>query len=223
MNAAPTLALPLVHEDAALLAVAKPEGLATIAERDLGVPCLHRLLEAQRSERLWIVHRLDKEVSGLVLFARHADAHRALSVAFERRDVKKSYRVAVHGQLAADEGTIDRPIVQFGSGRMGVDDRRGKPSRTTYRALRRAPRFTLADAHPLTGRRHQIRVHFYSLGHPLVGDPRYGDLAQQAKFPRLMLHAHRLDVPHPAGGRLQLEAPPPPSFDEALASLGLAP
>jgi 23S rRNA-/tRNA-specific pseudouridylate synthase len=95
---------------------------------------------------------------------------------------------------------------------MGVDERRGKPSLTRYQVIRSVGGFTLVEARPLTGRRHQLRVHFYSLGHPIVGDLRYGDRAKQATFPRLMLHASRLIVPHPAGGRLTVEAPPPPFF-----------
>jgi len=211
--------LQLLHEDEALIAVAKPEGLATIPERDLAAPSLQKALEAQRGERLWVVHRLDKEVSGLVIFARNAEAHRALSLAFEHRKVEKSYTVLAHGSIELDRGTIDRPLAEFGSGRMGVDQRRGKPSVTTYTVLRRAKLFTLAEARPLTGRRHQLRVHFYALGHALVGDPRYGDLKAQAAFPRLMLHAHTLSLPHPSGAPLALEAPLPPSFRRLLAEL----
>jgi tRNA pseudouridine32 synthase/23S rRNA pseudouridine746 synthase len=212
----PSLPDGLLHEDEALLALDKPEGLASIPERDLAVPCVQRLLEARRGERLWVVHRLDKEVSGVLLFARNAEAHRALSIAFERRLVEKSYTLVAHGRIEAPGGVIDRPLAQFGSGRMGVDMRRGKPSQTHYTVERRSGKFSLVEARPITGRRHQLRVHFYALGHPIVGDPRYGDLAIQAAFPRLMLHARRLAVPHPSGERLTLEAPPPPSFAALL-------
>lgn len=211
----------LLHEDSALIAVSKPEGLATIPERDLSVPSLQRALEAQRGERLWVVHRLDKEVSGLVVFARTAAAHRSLSMAFEHRQVEKSYTVTTHGVIADDRGVIDRPIAEFGSGRMGVDARRGKPAQTAYTVTRRAAGHTLVEVRPQTGRRHQIRVHFYALGHPLVGDPRYGDLKAQAAFARLMLHARTLKIAHPDGSELSLEAPLPPSFTRQLEALGL--
>ncbi|MCS6898329.1 MAG: RluA family pseudouridine synthase [Myxococcales bacterium] len=211
-----TLPLALLHEDADLLAVYKPEGLSSIPERDITVPCLQRLLEARRGERLWVVHRLDKEVSGVLLFARNAAAHRALSLAFERREVEKFYTLLVHGSLVQREGEINLPIAQFGSGRMGVDERRGKPSLTRYTSLERPGGFTLVEAKPLTGRRHQLRVHFYSLGHPIVGDLRYGDRAKQATFPRLMLHARRLIVPHPTGSHLDLEVPTPSLFARLL-------
>jgi RluA family pseudouridine synthase len=213
----------LLHEDDDLIAVHKPEGLASIPERDLAIPSAQRLLEALRGERLWVVHRLDKEVSGALLFARNAAAHRSLSLSFERREVEKVYTLLVHGDLPPGEGVIDRPIAQFGSGRMGIDERRGKSSLTRYRALRGAGGYTLVEARPLTGRRHQLRVHFYSLGHPVVGDLRYGDRAKQSTFPRLMLHASRLSVPHPSGARLSVEAPLPPTFAEFLAQLNPPP
>jgi len=212
---------PLLHEDPHLLVVHKPEGLSAIPERDLSVPSVQRLLEAQRGERLWVVHRLDKEVSGVLLFARDPATHRALSIAFEQRRVEKSYTLAVHGVPARSEGVLDRPIAQFGSGRMGVDPRRGKPSRTSFRVLQRARAFALVEARPHTGRRHQLRVHFYSDGHPIVGDPRYGDLTLQATFPRLMLHARTLTIPLPDGATLTIEAPLPPSYLDALPALGL--
>ncbi len=209
---------PLLREDADLIAVAKPEGLAAVPERDLAVDSLWRRLEAARSERLWAVHRLDKEVSGLILFARNAVAHRALSLAFERRDAAKTYVALVHGVVAGDSGTIDAPIAQFGSGRMGVRAG-GKASRTDWRVLERHPRHTLLALHPLSGRRHQLRVHCYHLGHPIAGDSRYGDPIVQKATPRLMLHAWKLALPHPGGGTLELEAPWPSSFRAVLNAL----
>lgn len=211
--------IEVLHEDAAVVAVAKPEGLSTITERDKSAPSVHKLLEAERGERLFVVHRLDKEVSGVVLFARTADAHRALSMAFEARRVEKAYLALAHGRIAGDVGAIDAPIAQFGSGRMGVDPRRGKPSRTEWTVQRRHAEATLVEARPITGRRHQIRVHFYSIGHPLVGDPRYGERAAQSRWPRLMLHALRLRVTMPSGVALALEAQPPASFRSVIDAL----
>ncbi len=213
--------IQVLHEDEAVLAIAKPEGISTITERDPKVPSVHRLLEAERGERLFVVHRLDKEVSGLVLFARTAEAHRALSMAFEARRVDKTYLALAHGSIEGESGAIEKPIAQFGSGRMGVveDARRGKPSRTEWTVRRRYAASTLVEARPITGRRHQIRVHFYAIGHPLVGDPRYGDRAAQARWPRLMLHALRLRVTLPDGSELSLEAEPPKSFTSVLDGL----
>lgn len=211
--------IPIVHEDQRLLVINKPEGLASIPERDPGVPNVQKILEAARCERLFVVHRLDKEVSGLLLFARDADAHRTLSMAFESRRIEKTYAAVTHGVLAADSGVIDKPIAQFGSGRMGVDERKGKPSRTEWRVVRRRAAHTEVEAHPITGRRHQLRVHFYAIGHPLVGDPRYGDPKEQARWGRLLLHSLRVKIPHPDGGECSFEVEPPVSYKVVLETL----
>ena len=213
------MSIPIVAEDARLLVVDKPEGLSSIPERDLATPCVQRVLEASRGERLLVVHRLDKEVSGLLLFARDAAAHRALSMAFEARRVLKTYAALAHGRVAEDHGVIDRPIAEFGSGRMGVHDVRGKPSRTEFRVVRRFPSHTELHAHPVTGRRHQLRVHFYALGHALVGDPRYGEPSLQRRYARLCLHALRVTLPHPDGGERTFEVAPPSSFDDVARTL----
>jgi len=215
--------LHVLYQDAAIVAVDKPIGLAAIPERDLAAPSVQRALELQLGCRVWVVHRLDKEVSGVLVFALTAEAHRALSLAFERRQVDKAYLALVHGHVTPNEGTIEAPIHTFGSGRMGVDPR-GKPSTTRWSVLGTspvgaAPVVTLVLARPVTGRRHQLRVHLYHLGHPIVGDPRYGDPAIQRGHARLMLHARRVALPPPPGspsgagaGPLVIESPPPPGF-----------
>ena len=204
--------IAIVHEDPRLLVVNKPDGVSSIPERDPGVPNVQKILEAARCERLFIVHRLDKEVSGILLFARDAEAHRALSMAFEGRRVEKTYAAVAHGVLVEDAGVIEKPIAQFGSGRMGVDEKKGKPSRTEWRVVRRHAAHTEVEAHPISGRRHQLRVHFYAIGHPLVGDPRYGDPKEQARWGRLLLHSLRVTLPHPDGGERTFEVPPPASY-----------
>jgi tRNA pseudouridine32 synthase / 23S rRNA pseudouridine746 synthase len=212
--------MKILYEDATMLAVDKPEGLSSIPERDLAVPSMQRTLEEARSERLFVVHRLDKDVSGLLLFARDPVTHRALSMAFEQRRVHKTYRAVTHGVIRDDRGVIERPIAQFGSGRMGVHDARGKPSQTEYAVVERYAAHSLVDAHPVTGRRHQLRVHFYAIGHPLLGDPRYGDPAEQTRWPRLMLHAAEIRIPlERTGAELRIECPAPPSFTDVLARL----
>jgi len=208
--------IPILFEDDGIVAVDKPEGLAAIPERRPQGGSLLELLEARRAEKLYVVHRIDKETSGLIVFARNAGLHRWLCRQFEGRTVAKTYLALCHGTIADDRGTIDGPLRQFGSGRVGVDTERGKPSVTEFEVRRRLGAFTLVAAYPRTGRRHQIRVHLYHLGHPIVGDPLYGDKAIQQGFGRLMLHAWRLSVPLPSGRTLTLEAPVPESFAGVL-------
>lgn len=167
-------------------------------------------LNRRLGRRVWVVHRIDREASGLVLFALDAPTHRRLSGLFEGRAVEKTYAALVLGDVAAD-GVVDGPLREFGSGRMGVHAR-GKASVTHYRVLRRDGGATLLEVRPVTGRRHQIRVHLYSIGHPVLGDAVYGDARPVGGAARLMLHAWRLALEHPAGGVLRLEAPVPGEF-----------
>jgi tRNA pseudouridine32 synthase/23S rRNA pseudouridine746 synthase len=204
--------IPILYEDNDLIAIQKPAGISSIPERDLKVSSVRKLLEQQLCKKLFTVHRLDKEVSGVMLFAKTADAHRYLNAAFFDRKVKKTYVALVHGILTQDSGTIDAPIRQFGSGRMGVDDKNGKPSATRYRVLERRKGVTLVEACPETGRRHQIRVHFYHIGHPIAGDARYGSSNEQKLFSRLMLHAHRIQFKKKAGLDIEVEAEVPEEF-----------
>jgi tRNA pseudouridine32 synthase/23S rRNA pseudouridine746 synthase len=210
---------PILFENDDLLAVNKPEGLASIPERRQETECLIRLLESHLGRKLWVIHRLDKEVSGLIVFARNAETHAWMNEQFSTRRVKKSYRALLHGTDLPDSGMIDRPIRQFGSGRMGIDQQRGKVCMTEYAVLDRLAGYTGIEAHPVTGRRHQIRVHFYSIGHPIVGDLRYGNTAVQRSFPRLMLHAHRIAFQLRDGTQVEIEAPFPASFTDVLADV----
>jgi RluA family pseudouridine synthase len=204
--------IPVLFENEDVVIVDKPEGLASIPERKPQGESLVELLSAERGEKLYTVHRLDKETSGVIVFARNAEAHRWLNRQFERRLVEKTYLALVHGVVTEDAGTIDEPLRQFGSGRIGVDRERGKASVTAFAVLERYEAFTLVDARPRTGRRHQIRVHLYHLGHPVAGDPLYGDPAMQKEIPRLMLHARRIALALPSGTDLVVEAPVPQSF-----------
>lgn len=210
--------IQVLFENEDLLAVAKPEGIASIPERDRTRPCLLTLLASRTEERLYVVHRLDKEASGVIVFAKSAAAHRTLCTQFEGGEVEKAYLALTNGVVREDRGVIEKRVRQYGSGRMGVDERRGKPSRTEYLVLERLAAHTLLDARPVTGRRHQIRVHLYSIGHPIVGDRRYGDPAAAAA-PRLMLHARHVALQLPSGQRLRIEAPVPESFSSLLETL----
>lgn len=200
-----------------ILAVDKPEGLASIHEQ--GKECLLSLLSAQFPDKLYVVHRLDKEVSGVILFARNAATHKFLTQQFGQHQVDKTYIALTHGVIRKDRGIIDKPLREFGSGRVSVDAERGKPSLTEFRVIERFESYTLVEAHPRTGRRHQIRAHLYSIGHPLVGDLRYGDRAAQSQFPRLMLHAKRVTFRLPSGETWIVEAPIPESFRAVLANI----
>ena len=207
----------ILHEDASLLAVDKPDGVPTIPGYDPDAHPVQQRVEDQIGQRLWVVHRLDKDVSGVLLFAKTAEAHRHLNAQFSTRAVDKRYAALVHGVPRAAEGCIDAPLRKYGSGRMGVDARRGKASQTQYRVIESFAGCTLVEASPVTGRRHQIRVHLYHLGHPIVGDPLYGDAALRSGYVRLYLHARRIRITHPGGHNLHIEAPLPATFEEALA------
>ena len=203
-------AVRVLFENDAILAVDKPEGVVSISEAGKGG--LPELLRDVYAGRLYTVHRLDREASGVIVFAKDAAMHRHLNGEFDRRSVRKTYLALTHGTIAANRGTVNKPIREFGSGRMGIDPKSGKPSATEFKVEERFKGFTLVRAFPLTGRRHQIRVHLYSLGHPIVGDLKYGEKAAQENFPRLMLHALEIEFALPDGERLKICSPVPESF-----------
>ena len=192
MNTVPPPPIKLLFENDDVWVVNKPPGLATIPERlDPAAPSLWKLGE-QTVGKLWVVHRLDKDTSGVVVFAKNPPMHRWLCSAFERRATRKIYWAWVHGQLTGD-GVCDAPLREFGSGRVAVDPR-GKPSLTAWRVLRTLQGFTLVEVQPHTGRRHQIRAHLTALGFPLVGDPLYGPAEKRRGWPRMYLHALELEI-----------------------------
>jgi len=211
--------IPILFENEDVLAVNKPEGLASIPERSPGKDSLVKLLATRFPGKLYVVHRLDKEASGVILFARNGEAHRYLNDQFSSRTLKKVYVALTHGAMTEERGRISKPLRQFGSGRMGVDPKRGKLCITEYRVTERLGTCTLVEAYPLTGRRHQIRVHFYSIGHPIVGDLRYGAREEQRKYPRLMLHAREIVFRLPAGEEVRVEAPVPESFQQLIKDI----
>ena len=190
----------------------KPIGIASIPESAGDDACLQARLEKEVGGKMWVVHRLDKEVSGAILYARNAAAHRTLNMAFERREVKKVYAAGAHGIVKENSGEITLPLREFGSGRIGVDETKGKPCRTLWTVRERLGDRTLLDMEPYTGRRHQLRAHAYAIGHPLIGDTRYGDKAMQARYARLLLHARLLEFTSPSGEPVRIECPPPENF-----------
>ncbi len=209
--------IDIVYEDEHLLALSKPVGQLVIPGRDRDEEALVTILTRQRGCKIYVIHRLDREASGLVLFAKDAATHRQLSGQFEARQVRKIYWAVVEGRVTA-EGIVDRPIRQFGSGRMGTDAR-GKPSLTRYRILERYQSATLLEVELVTGRRHQIRVHLYSIGHPILGDIRYGHDCPVGGAARLMLHAKELSLERPGGCMITLEAGLQENFVRILESL----
>ncbi|MBL8955375.1 MAG: RNA pseudouridine synthase [Myxococcaceae bacterium] len=180
----------LLHRADGFIAVDKPPGLNVIPGREGGEHA-KGLLEARLGQRLWVVHRLDRDTSGVLLFALNADTHRTLSMAFEKGEVHKRYVAVAQGRLEAEQ-LIDQPIAEGRKGRMKVAEG-GKPSRTRVRPLEALKNATLVEAEPLTGRTHQIRVHLSHVGHALVFDPRYQHGEQSAHIARTPLHAARLE------------------------------
>ncbi len=207
----------VLFENADYLAADKPEGVVSIAEAGKGG--LPEFLKDVFAGRLFPVHRLDREASGVIVYAKSADAHRHLNGQFDRREVRKTYLALVQGAVGPAHGLVNAPIREFGSGRMGVDARRGKPSSTEWKVAERLDGATLVRVHPATGRRHQIRVHLYHIGHPIVGDLKYGDQTLQGRYPRLMLHALAIEFDLPSGERVTVEAPAPKSFEDVCGGL----
>ena len=234
-------ALPLVvlYEDATLLAIDKPPGMVVhpaAGSRSGTVvnALLHRLgpLEGVGAvDRPGLVHRLDKDTSGVLLVARTIGALEALARQFRARTVEKRYTALVHGSVRGEHGAIDRPIGRdpHDRKRMSVRARRARAAVTRFTVRERLPGATLLDVAPETGRTHQIRVHLASIGHPIVGDSVYGGRRRRAAgeagevlaaCPRQALHAARLVVTHPRDGRrVMLEAPLPADLRGVLDAL----
>jgi len=211
--------LELLYEDQDLLAVNKPEGLASIHDSAGEIVDLQTILTEHYKTKIFVVHRLDKEVSGVILFAKNEKTHKFINMQFAEHTVKKSYSALVHGILEKEEGEIKFPIREFGSGRMGIDKAKGKPSKTFYSVKEKIFPYTLIELNPTTGRRHQLRVHLYAIGHPIVGDVRYGEKDLQEKFPRLMLHAKSVCFIKTDKKEIKIEATPAPTFVNYLNEL----
>jgi RluA family pseudouridine synthase len=234
LPAADSPPVPVLFADPHLLAVDKPPGRLVIPGRSGGERSLREELETVHG-RLWVVHRLDRGTSGVLVFARSAEAHRTLNLAFDRGAPRKRYLALVRGTPPA-EARIDVAIAPARRGRMRParpGDSRAKPSVTVVRVLEPFPlrawaggALALVEALPETGRTHQIRVHLADAGFPLAVDPDYGDEDPlrgpdgRVLIARTPLHAARLELAHPAtGAPLVIEAPLPDDFAEALAAL----
>jgi 23S rRNA pseudouridine955/2504/2580 synthase len=218
----------VLHEDNSLIVFNKPAGLAVQAGSGVArsLDGLMAAFAKSNGKRPRLVHRLDQGTSGVIVAAKTQPVAAKLSESFAGRDVQKTYLALVKGRLPpAETGVVDATLVKVeegGKSRMIIarPDRKGaQAARTGWRVLARHGAFGVLQLAPETGRMHQIRVHLMHLGCPILGDALYGE--GQATAPRLMLHAARLDLPHPEGGRLVLEAPLPADFLAVAEAAGV--
>jgi len=197
--------LRILFEDEHLIAINKKAGISVIPAHFVKrEDTLIHFVEQYTKNKVFVVHRLDKETSGVLVFAKDHQTHRLLSLQFEQRQIKKEYLAVAIGRMKKDL-TIEKPLRQFGSGRMGVDER-GKAAVTKLAVLEYLRETTLVRLIPLTGRRHQLRVHLYWTGHPLIGDPLYGSALPVGGISRLMLHAERICFRHIDGTIREIRA-----------------
>jgi len=204
--------LTVLHADARMLVLDKPSGLLTVPGKD---PALADCLEARVRER-WptatMVHRLDKDTSGIILMALDKKALGDLGQQFEKRRTKKTYIARVWGEMAEESGLVDMPLATdwLNKPRQQVDHDHGRASQTAWRVLERETAATRLHLTPLTGRTHQLRVHMLALGHPILGDQFYATGAALAAADRLQLHAQELSFFHPDDGREMTFVSPAP-------------
>ena len=206
--------LKIWHEDKDLIVVEKPSGLLTVGtDRDKS-RTVHYLLNdyvrkgnPKSRNRVYVVHRLDQDTSGLLLFAKSEKAKQFLQENWEKTD--KRYLAIVHGVLTPKEGKLSSRLAENAAHKVytTLNSARGKLSHTEYKVLKETGRFSLVDIHLLTGRKHQIRVQFADMGHPVAGDKKYGD--EKLASNRLTLHARSISFTHPFNGR-------PMSFDTGM-------
>ena len=229
----------IIFEDQGLVAINKPSGLLTVPDRfDENLPSLKKMLKEIFGE-IFVIHRLDRDTSGIVLFAKNAEAHRYYSGIFEERKVEKTYLGLVQGGPALKENTIDKPIAPHFTikGKMMVY-RKGKNAITHYRVLEAFGLYSLVEFRIETGRTHQIRVHMQDLGHPIVCDTLYGsnepvllsrikknyklskqEDAERPLLHRLALHAQKLAFTDQSGLPVNLESDMPKDLSAVLQQL----
>jgi 23S rRNA pseudouridine1911/1915/1917 synthase len=213
----PRVTFQTVYEDADLLVVDKPAGLVTHPAPGHRGVTLAELLPA----RSRVVHRLDKDTSGLLLVARTEEALKALQTAMKKREITREYTALVEGHPDAESGTIDAPIGRDRGNRTVMSTRtdRARDAVTHFEVLERLSRTSLLRVRLETGRTHQIRAHLAAIGHPVVGDPHYGGSAsgRRVGLNRQFLHASTLMFRHPSSGELvRCESKPPVELSHAL-------
>ncbi|MBR2656204.1 MAG: RNA pseudouridine synthase [Loktanella sp.] len=194
--------LVILHSDHQVVLVDKPSGLLSVPGKgeDLA-DCLIARLQRVFPDAL-LVHRLDRDTSGVMIFAMTPHAQRHLGLQFEKRQTKKTYVARVWGEMADKSGTVDLPLIVDWPNRplQMVDHENGRKAVTDWRVVRKGGGETRVRLMPQTGRSHQLRVHMLALGHPILGDPFYAT-GQARDYPRLMLHSETLQFRHPDGGQ----------------------
>ncbi len=194
--------MAILHHDHELLLVDKPSGLLSVPGKGEHLAdCLMARVQAVFAEAL-LVHRLDRDTSGVMVFALTRHAQRHLGLQFEKRQVKKTYIARVFGRVGEKTGTVDLPLIVDWPNRplQHVDFENGKPAVTDWRVLKYEENVTRMRLFPQTGRSHQLRVHMREIGHPILGDPFYAT-GEAREAERLMLHAESLRLRHPDGGK----------------------
>jgi 23S rRNA pseudouridine955/2504/2580 synthase/23S rRNA pseudouridine1911/1915/1917 synthase len=229
--------IEILYQDENVVIVNKPADILVIPDKNTDEnKTLVGMLKKQLNQKIWVVHRIDRDTTGVLVFAKNPQAHKDISMQFENSKVHKNYIALLSGVLEEDEGTINKPILI--SGRDVSIDVTGKKSVTNFKVLERFKSYTLVRALPLTGRRHQIRIHFWSLGHPLAIDSQYGVSSQiflsgikrnyklrngeteKPLISRLTLHAASLKFKLPGTDREKtFESPLPKDFEITLKQL----
>lgn len=222
-----SIPLDIIYEDADVLVIDKPAGLTVHpapghASHTLVNAILYHLPELSATgdaQRPGIVHRLDKDTSGVMLVAKNSKTHTDLMEQFRSRQVSKTYLVLVQGHLKPETGVIEAPIGRDrGNRKRMAVVAKGRNARTEYHVMKYAGNYTLLEVKPETGRTHQIRVHFSAIGYPVVGDSLYG--MKSPHMPRQFIHAHRIGFRLPStGGYVEFTSPLPPDLAEALRKI----
>ena len=222
--------MEILHIDDDILVINKPAGLPVLPDGwNKDAPYLVKMIEEEHG-KIFIVHRLDKGTSGVIVFARTTEVHRALNIQFENRETDKVYHAIMEGEPNWNEKIAKFPLrANVGNKhRTAVDNKNGKPSETRFRVLKRyqvhperSRRAALVEAKPMTGRTHQIRVHAYALGHPLLGDILYNGIEMDV-ITRPALHAYSLAFSHPTTSeRMIFKSEHPQDFASALELLSV--
>jgi 23S rRNA pseudouridine1911/1915/1917 synthase len=229
----------IIYENDDFVAVNKDSGILTLPDRhDETQMSLYKMLNA-RYGKIFIVHRLDRDTSGLLVFAKNESTHKFLSQLFEQRNIEKKYLAIIRGSLSQPEGSIEEPIAEhpFRKGEMAVN-KKGKLSKTLYKVLDDFGLYSLVSFDIKSGRTHQIRVHTKFIGHPVIADPVYGDgkpvllssfkkkyrlsqndLEERPIISRLALHSYSLDFTDQHGKHHQIEAPLPKDMKALIQQL----
>lgn len=232
--------LEILYEDSDIIAYNKPSGLLSIPHRfEKSLPSLHQLAEHKLDAKLMVIHRIDRDTSGAIIFAKNEVAHRHYSMAFQNREVGKKYRALCVGVPAKDADVIQNGIMEHPTikGKMVVN-RRGKPAHSAYTVIEHWNGYAHLEVEIFTGRTHQIRVHMQSIGTPIIHDEIYGDgkalylsdfkkkykLSQHEEeetplMGRLALHAYKLRLPNLHGDTIEIMAPEPKDFRATISQL----